>query len=173
MTLITGGAKCGKSRLAERLLDRCTGRKIYIAAMQPYGEEAQAAIARHRAYRAGKGFETIEKYTGLHELVLPENCHILLECMANLCANEMFRESGVSDPTERIMRGIRHLRGISRTLVIVTNNVGSDGVSYTPETMRYIGVMGRLNALTADLSDNVIECVYGVPTALKGGLYDI
>ena len=168
-TLITGGAKCGKSRLAERLLDKCGGRKFYIATMQPYGEEALAAIERHRKIRAGKGFETIEKYTGLDETGLPENCNILLECMANLCANEMFRNEDICDPTERIMRGIRYLQSRAGMLVIVTNNVGSDGISYSPETNKYIEVMGRLNALTADISDNVIECVYGVPVILKGG----
>ena len=170
MTLITGGAKCGKSRLAEKLLNRCDCRKFYIAAMQPFGEEAEAAIARHRMLRAGKGFETIEKYTALHELELPENCAVLLECMGNLCANEMFSESGVNDPTGRVIAGIEHLKKHSSELVIVTNNVGSDGINYTPETNMYIEVMGRLNAHTAALSDNVIECVYGIPVVLKGKL---
>ena len=170
MTLMTGGSKCGKSRLAESLLSRCETRKIYIATMRPYGEEAFAAIERHRRMRAGKGFETVEKYTALDEVVLPEDCAVLLECMANLCANEMFAESGVNDPTERIMSGIRHLKARASELVIVTNNVGSDGVNYSPETNGYIEAMGRLNALTAALADNVIECVYGVPVVLKGRL---
>lgn len=170
MTLITGGSKCGKSRLAEHFLDNCNGNKLYIATMQPFGEEAHTAIERHRKIRAGKGFETVEKYTGLHEIEVPENCHILLECMANLCANEMFGNNGFSDPTERIMQGIYHLKERSETLVVVTNNVGSDGVAYSTETNKYIEVMGRLNALTAVLSDNVIECVYSVPVVLKGNI---
>ncbi|MBO6231064.1 MAG: bifunctional adenosylcobinamide kinase/adenosylcobinamide-phosphate guanylyltransferase [Ruminiclostridium sp.] len=168
-TLITGGAKCGKSRLAEELLEGF-GNKIYIATMQPYGEEAHAAIERHRRIRAGKGFETIEKYTDIDETELPRDCSILLECMANLCANEMFRYDVINDPTERIMRGIMHLQNCSRELVIVTNNVGSDGIIYSPETEKYIEVMGRVNALTADIADNVAECVYGVPVVLKGKL---
>ena len=168
--LITGGAKCGKSRLAEKILDAYSANKFYIETMQPYGEEAFAAIERHRRIRAGKGFETIEKYTGLHEAELPENCHILLECMANLCANEMFENGSFNDPTERIMQGIKHLQSRAETLVIVTNNVGSDGVSYSAETNKYIEVMGRLNALTAAISDTVVECVYGVPVILKGRL---
>ncbi|MBP3854986.1 MAG: bifunctional adenosylcobinamide kinase/adenosylcobinamide-phosphate guanylyltransferase [Ruminiclostridium sp.] len=169
-TLITGGAKCGKSRLAERLLDRFTENKFYIATMQPYGEEAFAAIERHRKIRAGKGFETIEKYTGLHELSLPDNCNILLECIANLCANEMFGGEEVSDPAERIMQGIKQLHERAGTLVIVTNNVGSDGIFYSPETNRYIEILGRLNSMIAGISDNVTECVYGIPVILKGGL---
>ena len=169
-TLITGGAKCGKSRLAEKLLDDFTGRKMYIATMMPYGEEALAAIARHRKIRAGKHFGTIDKYTDLYEIELPENCGILLECTANLCANEMFRGKDICDPTENIMRGIIHLQKHAENLVIVTNNVGSDGIAYSTETERYIEVIGRLNARTAELCDNVIECVYGVPVVLKGKL---
>lgn len=170
MTLITGGAKCGKSHLAEKLLDGFSDNKYYIATMMPSGEEASAAIERHRKIRAGKGFETIEKYTSLHELELPGKPDILLECMANLCANEMFGGSGICDPTDSIMRGTEHLKSIAETLVIVTNNVGSDGVDYGEGTNRYIEVMGRVNRLIADISDNVIECVYGVPVVLKGRL---
>ncbi|MCR5168623.1 MAG: bifunctional adenosylcobinamide kinase/adenosylcobinamide-phosphate guanylyltransferase [Oscillospiraceae bacterium] len=170
MTLITGGAKCGKSHLAERLLDDFTDNKYYIATMEPFGEEASAAIARHRRIRAGKGFETKEKYTSLHELELPGKSHILLECIANLCANEMFGGSEICDPTDSIMRGTEHLKSRAETLVIVTNNVGSDGIDYSKETNRYIEVMGRVNRLIADISDNVIECVYGFPVILKGKL---
>ena len=90
--------------------------------------------------------------------------------MANLCANEMFGGSGICDPTDSIMRGTEHLKSIAETLVIVTNNVGSDGVDYGEGTNRYIEVMGRVNRLIADISDNVIECVYGVPVVLKGRL---
>lgn len=169
-TLITGGAKCGKSRLAEHLLENCKSNKFYIATMQPFGEEAFAAIERHRRIRAGKGFETIEKYTDLYEVDLPENCHILLECLANLCANEMFRNKEICDPTERIIQGITHLKKRAENFVIVTNNVGSDGVDYGTGTNKYIEVMGRINTLTATLADNVIDCVYGVPVILKGKL---
>lgn len=169
-TLITGGAKCGKSRLAEKLLDGFADNKFYIATMRPFGDEAFAAIGRHRKIRAGKGFETLEKYTGLHELELSRYSHILLECIANLCANEMFRDRDICDPTENILRGIKYLQTRAETLVIVTNNVGSDGEDYGTETNKYIEVMGRLNSLIADISDNVIECVYGVPVVLKGKL---
>ena len=50
---------------------------------------------RHRKMRAGKGFETVECYTGLKNLDFPENAVVLLECMSNLAANEMFEEKGL------------------------------------------------------------------------------
>ena len=58
--LITGGSGSGKSRYAEgEILKLGPGRRIYIATMYPYDEESRQRIARHRAMRAGKNFETI------------------------------------------------------------------------------------------------------------------
>ncbi|MCM1507178.1 MAG: bifunctional adenosylcobinamide kinase/adenosylcobinamide-phosphate guanylyltransferase [Ruminococcus flavefaciens] len=169
ITLITGGSKCGKSSIAESIISRFSGKKYYIATMMPYGAEAHEAIERHRRIRAGKGFETIEKYTDLGDIFLTDRCAVLLECMGNLCANEMFGET-VSNPVEKIVRDIKHLESISEMLVIVTNEVGADGISYSCETMDYISYMGMINRRIADISENVIECVYGIPVVLKGEL---
>lgn len=169
-TLVTGGSKCGKSSFAERILESFPGRKIYIATMQPFGADAFEAIDRHRKMRYGKGFETIEKYTGIHEISLDTNCAVLLECMGNLCANEMFSGGAVSDPTDKIVSGIRQLADSVSELLIVTNQVGSDGISYTDGTPDYIRILGGINRRLAAYADNVIECVYGIPVVLKGEL---
>ncbi|MCM1024235.1 MAG: bifunctional adenosylcobinamide kinase/adenosylcobinamide-phosphate guanylyltransferase [Prevotella sp.] len=168
MTLITGGAKCGKSYFAEKILDGFPGKKIYIATMQPYGNEAFQAIERHRKMRMGKDFKTVEKYTDISEIILPENCGILLECTANLCANEMFRDGKIFDPTEKIIRGFEYLKSRANALIIVTNEVGGDGIFYEKGTADYIKTMGEINRRAAEISDNVIECVYGIPIPMKG-----
>lgn len=168
MTLVTGGAKCGKSHFAEKIFYDFAGSKFYIATMQPYGDEAISAIERHRKIRAGKGFETIEKYTDIEETEFPENCGILLECTANLCANEMFRKGKICDPTDKIICGYEHLKSCSEMFVIVTNDVGSDGIFYEKNTAEYIKIMGKINAKAAEIADNVIECIYGIPVPLKG-----
>lgn len=170
ITLITGGSKCGKSRLAENLLEQFAGPKIYVATMQPFGVEASAAIDRHRRLRAGKGFDTVEKYTDLHELSIPDNCGVLLECVGNLCANEMFRSQSVSYPAERIAESIIRLGRTTAEFVAVTNQVGCDGISYEQGTADYIRQLGIINSLVASEADRVIECVYGVPVMLKGVL---
>ena len=167
-TLITGGSKCGKSRFAEKMLEGFPGRKVYIATMQPFGEDASEAIERHRKMREGKGFETVEKYTDIHEISLGMNCAVLLECMGNLCANEMFSGSEVVCPAEKIVSGIKMLAENVSELVIVTNQVGSDGISYPGGTADYIRALGEINRRIAGFADNVIECVYGVPVLLKG-----
>lgn len=168
MTLVTGGSKCGKSRYAESLFEDFGGKKYYIATMKPYGEEAFSAIERHRKIRMGKGFETIEKYTDLHEVTVEKNCGILLECTANLCANEMFSGKDIINPIDKIIIGFEYLKSNAELFVIVTNDVGCDGISYEGGTDEYIKVMGKINKYTAEMSDNVIECVYGIPVVMKG-----
>lgn len=171
--LITGGSKCGKSSAAENILSGFSGKKYYIAAMEPYGEEALRAIARHREMRRGKGFLTIERPRDIGGISLPENgvprC-ALLECLTTLCANEMFAPAGISDPSEKIISGIKKLSAQVEKLVIVTNEVAADGIEYPAETMDYIRIMSRLNSNAADLADTVIECVCGIPLVLKGAL---
>lgn len=167
-TLITGGSKCGKSEYAEKILDHIPVRKLYIATMKPYGAEAYAAIERHRRSREGKGFETIEKYTDIHQVPLTDNCAVLIECLGNLCANEMFRSSEAADPAGKIVGSVRHLSSIAKDTVIVTNQVGGDGAEYPEETAGYIRILGEINRCISEFADNVIECVYGIPVLLKG-----
>ncbi|MCH5213158.1 MAG: bifunctional adenosylcobinamide kinase/adenosylcobinamide-phosphate guanylyltransferase, partial [Oscillospiraceae bacterium] len=130
LELITGGSGSGKSEYAEnRAMELCGDSEplIYLAAMKPYGEGAQKRIERHRKLREGKGFKTIEKYIDYADVELPENATVLLECMSNLLANEMFDAGG--DFIRRIITGIEHIADSSKNLVIVTNDIFSDGVS--------------------------------------------
>ena len=107
MILLTGGSACGKSSYAEGLCMAFPGPRYYLAAMRPAGEGGMEKIARHRAMRAGKGFETIERYTGYDHLKLPRRGTALLECICNLTANEMFDERGnITDPVRPVLDGV-------------------------------------------------------------------
>ena len=171
LILVTGGAANGKSRYAESLCMQKPLPRFYLAAMQPYGAEGEARIARHRAMRKEKGFTTIERYTDYASLKLPARGTALLECICNLTANEMFDENGsVSDPVDRVLAGVFAVQAQCETLIVVTNDVGSDGVSYAPETEAYIAALGRINAALAARADAVIELVAGIPVAVKGEL---
>ena len=61
LTLIIGGAGSGKSAFAEALVCRLPGKRLYLATMLPHGAESRARIEKHRAQRAGQGFETLER----------------------------------------------------------------------------------------------------------------
>lgn len=170
-TLVIGGAASGKSDYAESLLGDA-GKKFYLATMQPFGEEAQRRIARHRALRASKGFVTLERFTALAALTeaeLPAGCSVLLECLGNLAANELFSPEGAGENAEAvILGGVALLTRRCRDLVVVTNDVFADGVAYDAETRRYLALLGRCNAALAARFDAVVEVVCGIPIVLKG-----
>lgn len=171
--LVTGGSKSGKSRIAESLLCEQTGSKLYLATMEPYGQEAQDAINRHRRMRQGKGFETCERYTDVGGIVFSDwPDAVLLECIGNLCANEMFSDNGIHEQVaEKITQDIRKLAAKTKLFVAVTNQVGEDGMTYTEETMTYIRVLGEINARLAEEADVVIESVCGIPVYRKSVEY--
>ena len=96
LTVVTGGSGSGKSSFAEDcIVSFGNARRIYIATMYPFDEESKKRVKRHQAMRQGKGFDTLECYTGLVRAAIPEGSTVLLECMSNLVANEMFQENGV------------------------------------------------------------------------------
>lgn len=170
LILITGGSACGKSSYGEKLAVLGPKPLYYIAAMQPYDDECLRKIARHRALRRDKGFETIERYTAVYTLELPRSGGTaLLECVCNLTANEMYiHPEEPVDPVEKVVAGVENLRRQTDTLIVITNDVGSDDEDYSEETCAYIRYLGEINARVADMADQVYELVAGIPICLKG-----
>ena len=203
--LVTGGSGSGKSEYAERLLTLLQKKnRIYIATMKPYGEESLERIRRHQLQRKDRGFTTVERYRDIGKLaahktgtgpakrdeaseqnVLPPHCGVLLECMSNLAANEMFdtenvcecpEKEGKEDGSERLRRlcskichDIHDLAVNTDNLVIVTNEIFSEACDYMGDTVRYQELLGRINQRLGNMADAVVEVVYGIPVMLKGG----
>ena len=170
LELVTGGSGSGKSAYAESRICEWNRQDpnslFYIATMYPYGEETEKKIERHRILRKGKGFETLEWYTGL-KLHLEEGSlqgsDVLLECMSNLVANEMYMESGAGCHADQaILEGIRELNQQCSNLVIVTNEVFSESVPDSPEMKEYKRILGKINREIATMADQVTEVIYGI-----------
>lgn len=174
LIMITGGSGSGKSAYAEDLVCRLgEGKRIYIATMMSYDEEGDRRIERHRKMRVQKEFETVECYTGLKKLELPSDGIVLLECMSNLAANEMYAANGAGDHTPKeILNGIRSVCAQVRHVVLVTNEVFSDGQEYEGDTMRYLSYLGFVNQQIGAEADKVVEVVCGIPLILKEGTED-
>ena len=190
MELVTGGSGSGKSAYAEETLcgldsslDRGQGKetgtqqdgqRYYIATMPSWDKETEKKIAKHRAMRAGKGFCTLEWYTDFEERLERADCpgmegaDILVECLSNLTANEMYMEGGAGKNTaDAVIRGILCLRDRCRNLVVVTNDVFSESAEDSPEMRMYKETLGRINCALAEASDRVTEVVCGIPCTVK------
>lgn len=166
IALITGGSGSGKSAYAEDLAIRQRAETyVYLATMQRYDDaETHRRIDRHRQMRAGKGFVTIEQPMDLDSAALPPHACVLLECLPNLVANEMF---GGGD-CARIPGALRRLAARCDSLIVVTDNVFSDGVTYDEGTARYLQCLAECQHTAAAMADAVVEVVCGIPVAVKG-----
>ena len=188
MELVTGGSGSGKSAYAEsvicgkhRLLCETTENAplYYIADMIPYGRETEKKIKAHRKMRAGKGFVTLEWYVDLPgKLSAPDSPElkgscVLLECVSNLTANEMYEPGGAQntggDTPESVIKGVRMLKDQCAHLVVVTNDVFRESVTDSEEMTAYKGNLGMINRALAEMADQVTEVVFGVPVCIKSG----
>ena len=171
--LAAGPSAGGKSEYAEGLVcaSGCMPR-IYIAAMEPFGEEAERRIARHRRLRAGKGFETLEQPVSLAEAALriPEGAAVLVESLGVLTANEMFspRGAGAEHAREAVLEGLLRLRERCGFLAAVTEDACSAGTDYAGETDRWLRILSEINRAAAAEADAVCEVVCGIPSYYKG-----
>ena len=179
LTLVTGGAASGKSEYAERLAAACDGPRVYIATMRPLDKESVARIEKHRAARADRRFSTIERYHDLKGLRLPCGTNaVLLECMSNLAANELFggpvelTEENAAALTEKtadkITADLFRLRENCGHLVLVTNDIFADRDGETTLVQAYKQVLGTVNCRMAAAADTVIEVTAGIADVWKG-----
>ncbi|WP_294351424.1 bifunctional adenosylcobinamide kinase/adenosylcobinamide-phosphate guanylyltransferase [uncultured Clostridium sp.] len=165
ITLVTGGSGSGKSEFAEN--KACSYKSenlIYIATMMAYDEESLKKIERHKNMRKDKNFKTIECAVNLSSVNLPKKSTVLIDCMSNLVANEMYSKDGSKEnAVSSIIKGIEALKSSSLNLVIVTNEVFSDGVEYSKETEEYIKNLGNINEYLGKIANEVVEVVYSIP----------
>ena len=190
IALVIGGSGSGKSAYAEQMAVNAAGNVslFYVATMQVYDEEGKKKVERHQKMRAGKGFLTIEQPRRLKEAAkkvatekvtaegVPGGKIVLLECMSNLVANEMFSEenlSAVMDETKikqlshEIISGVTALHDSCDILIIVTNQIFEDGIRYDASTMDYIRLLGDVNRQIAERAEQVVEVVAGIPIFIK------
>ena len=157
----------------------------YIATMEPFGAETKRKIERHRQMRAGKGFQTIECYTELSEkakALKGTHASVLLECMSNLTANELYRRvcqaehegkeaeayGAAEKAVEAVWQGMMALCEACDQIVVVTNEVFSECSRDSKDMVRYKQVLSEINCKMAKMADRVTEVVYGIPVEIGG-----
>ena len=175
--LISGGSASGKSEYAENLAVKLAKEHyslVYIATMKPFGEEAVQRIIRHQKLRATKGFKTIECYNSLSDILIEDDTVVLLECLSNLMANELFSDLGDEIINHKgygaVITGVDALSKSAKHLIVVSNDIFSDGIVYEEQTVTYQKKLALMNRYLAKNFDEVVEIVSGNPIIHKRGL---
>ena len=171
LILVSGGAGSGKSAFAESLVvSSGLEKRVYLATMQVGDGESVRRVERHRAMRAGKGFSTLECPSGLDRREVPAGSAVLLEDLSNLYANEYFGPAGRDGAFDRVLAGVERAAGQAGLLVVVTNELFSDGGDYDAVTLDWLTGLAALNRALAARAERVYEVVCGIPVAWKEDL---
>ncbi|PXV54773.1 adenosylcobinamide kinase /adenosylcobinamide-phosphate guanylyltransferase [Dyella jiangningensis] len=170
-TLILGGARSGKSALAERLAAASGHEVVYIATAQAHDEEMAARIAHHRAQRPAHWLsveEPLALAAALEAHARPGRC-VLVDCLtlwlSNLLGdadNERFKQE-----RDALLRLLPALKG---QVLMVSNEVGLGVVPMGELTRRFVDEAGRLHQALAAECERVLFVAAGLPMSLKGSL---
>lgn len=169
-TLILGGVRSGKSRLAERLA-RESGLAVTYVATATAGddEEMRARIRAHRERRSA-GWDLVEEPLALAAVLRERSAPgrmLLVDCLTLWLTNLLTHPEG-----SRLQREHRALLealpGLPGDLVLVGNETNMGVIPLGELTRRYCDEAGRLHQDLAGLCDRVLLTVAGLPLALKG-----
>lgn len=191
LTMVTGGARSGKSTFAEELVNKLVLRRkgqnsnaqvLYIATAIPFDAEMKIRIQKHREQRS-RDWRTIEQSEGLATVFQQaEERIILLDCITVMLGNLLFSsgvdeempnlaevaqvEKKITDQMTEILDVIK--RDLTRDVVIVTNELGLGLVPAYPLGRIFRDLAGRINQKIAKASDHVYFVISGIPTLIKG-----
>lgn len=169
--LILGGARSGKSRLAERLA-RDSGLPVtYVATSEPLDGEMAERVAQHRARRPSSWTlveEPLQLARVLAEQVGAGRC-VLVDCLTLWLTNLLLVEDGTRLAVERDAL-LAVLEDAPGRIILVSNETGLGVVPLGELTRRYVDEAGWLHQAVAERAERVIFTVAGLPMMLKGAL---
>lgn len=169
VTLLTGGARSGKSRYALSLASAYPTPRVFIATADAFDEEMHQRIARHREERDGD-FVTSEAPLdpGAALERLPANTQVaVLDCLTVWLGNLMHHDPGETGSYEPIDRFLDLLDWPPCDLIVVTNEVGMGIVPHNALARRFRDAAGALNQQVAARADRVFFMVSGCPLSVK------
>lgn len=164
MTLILGGARSGKSRHGEALVEALPAPWTYIATAQAYDAEMAERIALHRQ-RRGAGWRTVDAPLDLAGAVrAAAGGPVLVDCLTLWLTNVMLAERDLAAERAALVGTCRLASG---PLVLVANEVGLGIVPDNALARRFRDEAGRLHQDLAAAADSVILMVAGIPLTVK------
>jgi adenosylcobinamide kinase/adenosylcobinamide-phosphate guanylyltransferase len=181
--LVTGGARSGKSSYAEKLALAAEKEVLYVATSIPFDEEMKERVKKHKERRP-KHWGTYEGYRLLKNIVDEEAKAyptLLLDCVTILVTNLLYHEIGEEIESfseeklniietgilEEIKEFLDAIEKTSKTLILVTNEVGFGIVPENKYARVFRDVSGRINQYIASRADIVTLVVCGIPVKVK------
>ena len=173
---ISGGAKNGKSSLAQELAVKLArgGKRYYVATMIPVDQEDRDRICRHVADRDGLGFETVECGRNLPACLdrVDRSASFLLDSTTALLMNELFPDpaDGKMD-TDAACRCAEDLVIFAQSIgnaVFVSDFIYSDAARYDETTEAFRAGLAAIDRRLAAVCDTVVEAAAGDFIVHKG-----
>ncbi|MBP5075847.1 bifunctional adenosylcobinamide kinase/adenosylcobinamide-phosphate guanylyltransferase [Pseudomonas chlororaphis] len=169
LQLILGGARSGKSRLAEKLAGESGLAVTYIATSQALDGEMNQRIAHHRERRPAEWAlieEPLELARVLREAASAERC-LLVDCLTLWLTNLLLLEDAkrLASEREALLQCLASLPG---EIIFVSNETGMGVVPLGELTRRYVDEAGWLHQALAERCQRVVLTVAGLPLTLKG-----
>jgi len=171
--LVTGGARSGKSRFAEKLACGAGEKRFYIATAPVFDAEMAERVARHKALRAPAGWQTIEEETDLAAALKQAAAGgaetILIDCLTLWINNLLYREETLSEEAfaGKCAEMLRTAEEVPAQIVMVISEVGLGLVPETPLSRRFRDLSGRCSQLVAEKADQVYFVIAGISRRIK------
>lgn len=168
LQLILGGARSGKSRLAEQTAKETSLSVIYIATAQALDTEMQQRIAHHQQQRPAH-WQVLEEPIYLADRLLQcdqANQLILVDCLTLWLTNLLLAE----DPAlqqQQMQKLFEVLPQLQSQIILVSNETGLGVVPMGEISRRFVDEAGRLHQTLGQLANKVMFCVAGFPMILK------
>jgi adenosylcobinamide kinase/adenosylcobinamide-phosphate guanylyltransferase len=163
-TLFLGGARSGKSRLAQAAAEACEGSLIYVATAEAGDEEMAARIARHRADR-GRRWTTVECPVELADAIESyAGGPVLVDCLTLWLSNLMLAGHDVARHVRALVDA---MNGRRAPLFLVSNEIGLGLVPETPLGRAFRDEAGRLNQAVAAAAGTVFFVAAGLSLRMK------
>jgi adenosylcobinamide kinase/adenosylcobinamide-phosphate guanylyltransferase len=170
VTLVTGGARSGKSRYAEKLAESFAPMRGYLATGQAGDAEMAARIARHRGRRGGE-WQTVEEPLELSRAIARADgiyTVLLIDCITLWLSNLLFHcEEDAAQVLQHVASFTESFGTLETPLIIVSNEVGMGIVPEHRLARSFRDLAGEANELIAARADEVYVTISGLPLRLK------
>ncbi|ENV07557.1 bifunctional adenosylcobinamide kinase/adenosylcobinamide-phosphate guanylyltransferase [Acinetobacter sp. Ac_3412] len=168
LQLILGGARSGKSRLAEQTAKDTGLSVIYIATAQALDAEMQQRIAHHQQQRPAH-WQVLEEPIYLADRLLQcdqANQLILVDCLTLWLTNLLLAED-LALQQQQMQKLFEVLPQLQSQIILVSNETGLGVVPMGEISRRFVDEAGRLHQTLGQLANKVMFCVAGFPMILK------